>query len=259
MHLSINCRLGGKRFRGLLLHSERLKSLDLSMSRRELSDLLSLASSAALRLTKFSISLHGADEPEINQAVLTNVFSSSPITEAHLQHIPYSWMPINAAKLRKFHVYSYDPAELRSMLHQAHHLTEFVITMAPAPRRFVPNILPMTNTHIHYHTSLRRLSFVVTLENTRRVNKIPLIFNFVSLPALQQFDILAQEDQPLFGIQLATFEPHEYSHIVDLFRRSRCNLTIVTLAVPVSVQAFLSPSSLNPQLSKNLTYVSVPQ
>ncbi len=183
MHLSINCRLGGKRFRGLLLHSERLKSLDLSMSRRELSDLLSLASSAALRLTKFSISLHGADEPEI-KAVLTNVFSSSPITEAHLQHIPYSWMPINAAKLRKFHVYSYDPAELRSMLHQAHHLTEFVITMAPAPRRFVPNILPMTNTHIHYHTSLRRLTFVVTLENTRRVNKIPLIFNFVSLPAL---------------------------------------------------------------------------
>ncbi|KAK0243594.1 hypothetical protein EDD85DRAFT_874920 [Armillaria nabsnona] len=241
MHLSINRYLGGERFRGLLLHSERLKSLDLSMSREELSDLLSLTSSAALRLTKISISLYGVDEPEINQAVLTNIFSSSPLTEAYLQHIPYSSMPINTTKLRKYHVYSYDPAELLTMLHQAHHLTEFVVTMAPAPRRFISNIPPVTYAHTHYRTSLQRLSFVVTLQNTRGRSKIPLIFNSVSLPALQQFDILAQEDQPLFGIQLATFEPHEYSHIVDLFRRSECNLTIVTLAVPVSVQAFLVP------------------
>ncbi|KAK0221267.1 hypothetical protein IW262DRAFT_1459440 [Armillaria fumosa] len=207
------------------------------MSRGGLFGLLSLASSPAFRLTKVSINIYGIDEPDINQGALTNIFSSSPLTEASLQRNSYSSLSINVVNLLKFRIYSYDPGELLrvTMLHQAHHLIEFVVTMDRAPRHLFANISPIT----YVQTHLQRLSFVVTLENTRGCRKIPLMFDHVSLTALRRFDLLAQEDQGLYGILFATFEPDEYSDVVDLFRRSECSLTIVTLRVSVSVEAFL--------------------
>ncbi|PBK69174.1 hypothetical protein ARMSODRAFT_1085040 [Armillaria solidipes] len=223
----------------LVLQSERWASLELNMSGQGLSELLSLASSPAIKLTSLRICVFGVFQPEINHPVLNNLFSSSPIREAQLECVTFSNMPINMTELLKFHMYSYDPAELRSMLHRAQHLTELAITPAPPPRDFAGNI-PLLTSHMR-HTSLQRLSFVVNMENTRGVNKVPLTFDYVSLPALQQFGILVQADQPLFGLLTGRFEPAEYSRLLDLFQRSKCSLTILTFSIPISVQAFLVP------------------
>ncbi|KAK0438029.1 hypothetical protein EV421DRAFT_2037948 [Armillaria borealis] len=224
----------------LVLQSERWASLELNMSGQGLSELLSLASSPAIKLTSLRICAFGVFQPEINYAVLDNLFSSSPIREAQLERITFSNMPINMTELLKFHMYSYDPAELHSMLHRAQHLTELAITPAPPPRGFAANIPLLTYPHMH-HTSLQRLSFVVNVENTRGVNKVPQTFDYVSLPALQQFDILVQEDQPLFGVLTGGFELVEYSRLLDLFHRSECSLTMLTFSIPISVEAFLVP------------------
>ncbi|SJL04113.1 uncharacterized protein ARMOST_07473 [Armillaria ostoyae] len=221
----------------LVLHSERWASLEVNTSGEGLSELLHLASSPAIKLTSLRISLSGVFQPEINHAVLDKLFSSSPIREAHLQRIPHSSMPINMTEMLEFHVYSYDPAELHSMLHRGQHLTELAITPAPPPRDFAANI-PLAYPHM-CHTSLQRLSFIVNVENTRGVNKVPLTFDYVSLPALQQFGILVQEDQPLFGVLTGGFE--EYSRLLDLFHRSKCSLTTLTFSIPIPVEAFLVP------------------
>lgn len=224
----------------LVLHSERWASLELNMSGEGLSELLPLASSPAIKLTTLRIRLSGVFQPEIDHAVLNKLFSSSPIREAHLQRIAYSNMPINMTELLKFHVYSYDSAELHSMLHRAQCLTEVVLTPAPPPRDFAANTPLLAYPHMR-HISLQRLSFVVTMENIRGVNKVPLTFDYVSLPALRQFSILVQEEKPLFGILPRIFDPVEYSRLIDLFHRSKCNLTMLTFAVPIPVEAFLVP------------------
>ncbi|KAK0457597.1 uncharacterized protein EV420DRAFT_1480657 [Desarmillaria tabescens] len=116
----------------------------------------------------------------------------------------------------------------------AQHLAEFVIVPAPPPRDFVK---PTVYTHIS-HAPLQRLSFVVTVENTHRITKIPVSFDYVTLPALERFGILVDDD---YNIGPGSFEAIEYSRLTDLLCRSRWNLISITLSIPVPVEAFLVP------------------
>ncbi|KAK0188594.1 hypothetical protein F5146DRAFT_1055901 [Armillaria mellea] len=233
----------------LVLQAERWASLDLNMTGDELSGLLALTSSPAIKLTTLRIHLSGVFQPDINHVRFNTLFSSSPIKEAHFQRILYSSMPINMSEMLKFHV-SYDPAELHSMLHRGQHLTELALTSAPPPRGFAANTPLLAYPHMR-HTSLQRLSLVVNAENTRGVNNVPQTFDYVSLPTLQQFGIMVQEDQALFSVLAGGFEPVEYSRLLNLFRRSKCSLTVLTLSIPISVEDFLIPIlSQSPALQK---------
>ncbi len=170
-----------------------------------------------------------------------NPFSSSPITEATLERIPYSYMPINVRMLQRFRVCSYDPAEIYSIFRNSQHLIEIVITTDAPPRFFnVERVLSITYPRV-VHTSLRQLSFVLTWENARRVTKIPVTLDYITLPALQEFQILASQTQPLAGILPGTLEPIEYSRIINLLHRSESDLTDLTFSVPVPVNSFLIP------------------
>ncbi len=117
----------------LALHSKRWSVLELTMTARELSHILSLASSPAIHLTKLGLFLVGNDQPETNYVAVNNPLSSSPITEARLRRIPYSCMPVSTSHLRELHIYSYDPMELYSTLQCSECLIEFVIVLSSPP------------------------------------------------------------------------------------------------------------------------------
>ncbi len=68
-------------------------------------------------------------------------------------------------------------------------------------------------------------------------SKIPITFDHISLPALQQFEILADKQHH----DMMNLEPIEYLRLHDLFRRSQCRLTVLTFSVPISVQSLLIP------------------
>lgn len=68
-----------------------------------------------------------------------------------------------------------------------------------------------------------------------------MTLDYLTLPALQQFQILALQTEQLAAILLGALEPIEYSRIINLFRRSECGLTELTFSVPVPVDSFLLP------------------
>ncbi|KAK0457579.1 uncharacterized protein EV420DRAFT_503167 [Desarmillaria tabescens] len=223
----------------LASHSGRWSTLDLEITDRLLCRLLNLASTPATRLTNLRFCLLGESQPVISHAVVNNLFSSSPIKEAKLEHIHSSSVPINMTELRIFHIHSYDPAELLSMLQQAERLTEFAVTPVKPP----PNLTnaapipypPMT------HTSLQRLSLVVDIENSRDVTKNPVAFDYVTLPALQQLEVQVNIQPPTPGILTSPFESVDYARPIRLVDRSQCNLTTLTFSIPISVEALLVP------------------
>ncbi|KAK0431021.1 hypothetical protein EV421DRAFT_1855572 [Armillaria borealis] len=235
-------RYGLDGLHALVPHSQRRSSLDLNISPEALSELLSSISLPLIRLSTVNIAVSGEFEPPHHHRMADeNPFSSSPITEATLHRIPYSYMPINVRMLQRFHVCSYDPAEIHSIFRNSQHLIEIVITTCPPPRFL--NVEP--SLRITYpsvvHTSLRQLSFVLTWENARRITKIPVTLDYITLPALNEFQILASQTQPLPGILPGTLEPIEYSRIINLIHRSGCDLTDLTFSIPVPVNSFLLP------------------
>ncbi|KAK0457532.1 uncharacterized protein EV420DRAFT_1748673 [Desarmillaria tabescens] len=223
---------------GILIHSELWSSLELKMSAGWIEELLSYASFLAFNLKKFSINLTGPFEINLveHRPHVLDLLSSSPIRELHLECIPYSHAPINITELQKFSTYSYDPAELHSIFRNAKRLVEFVITPGQARSDFVSDI-PSTSYPYTCHTSLERLSFVITMENwSRSFSKIPSIFDHVSFPALKHFEILQHD-----GYDMVWFDTTEYLRLHDLFRRSQCSLTVLTFSAPISVDSLLIP------------------
>ncbi|KAK0482159.1 hypothetical protein EDD18DRAFT_1433468, partial [Armillaria luteobubalina] len=165
-----------------------------------------------------------------------NPFSSSPIIEATLPCLPYSYLPINVRMLQRFSVCSYDPAEILSIFRNAPDLIEIVITMCP--RSYYLDVEPPLITYPPvFHTSLRQLSFVITPENVDDVTKVPQTFDYITLPTLNEFQILTSSD----SVFPATLEHVEYSRIVNLLHRSECNLTDLTFSIPIPVTSFLIP------------------
>ncbi|KAK0457589.1 uncharacterized protein EV420DRAFT_1480650 [Desarmillaria tabescens] len=239
VHLSIEEYPGSemlKALEGLLVHSERWSTLELTMIRDDVFEYMSLAAYPAIQLTKLSIYTDADIRLESKHVVFNSLFSSSPIREAHFEDFPYLRLPINMAELRKLFVYSYDPTELHCVLRRAQHLIEISVTPTRPPRNFSTSsaYTPVI------HTSIERLSLVMT-HDIHRVTKFPISFDSVTLPALCQFDILTDGDKPLFQLADGTFQDVEYSRMLDLFRRSECNLTILILSIPVYVESFLVP------------------
>ncbi|SJL18130.1 uncharacterized protein ARMOST_21702 [Armillaria ostoyae] len=154
-----------------------------------------------------------------------NPFSSSPITEATLQRVPYSYLPIDMSSLQRFGLY--DPLVVHNVFQYSQHLTEFIITPAGPPRLISINSSAIIYPQVH-QPSLRQLSFVLTRENTRQATEIPLTLDYLTLPALQQFQILALQTEQLAAILPGALEPVEYSRIINLFRRSECSWTELT-------------------------------
>ncbi|PBK59674.1 hypothetical protein ARMSODRAFT_966727 [Armillaria solidipes] len=256
IHMSVERHLDHSHtdiLRCLVLHLERWSVLELTMTGRRLSRLLSLASSPAIHLTKICLCRVGVDQPETNYEAVNNLFSSSPITEARLQRIPYSCMPINTSHLRKLHMYSYDPTELYSTLQRSERLIEFAVELTSPPDGLINTASishpPMT------HASLQRLLFDVTWVNPRRRTNVLATIDYITLPALRQFDVLATE--PRVYILSWPFQAIEYTRLIGLFHRSQCSLTVLTISVPVSVEAFLIPVlSQSPALRKLNIFVN---
>ncbi|KAK0435738.1 hypothetical protein EV421DRAFT_1834381 [Armillaria borealis] len=250
IHMSVERQLNHKDtdiLRCLALHLERWSVLELTMTGQGLSHLLSLASSPAIHLTKLSLLRVGVDQPEINHAAVNCLFSSSPITEVCLRRIPYSSMPINTTHLLKLHMYSYDPAKLYSTLQRSERLVEFFVELA-SPHDGLINTASISYPPM-IHASLQRLSFDMTRVNPRRRTNVPVTIDYVTLPALRQFDILATE--PRAYILSWPFQAIEYTRLIGLFHRSQCSLTVLTISVPMSVEAFLIPVlSQSPALQK---------
>ncbi|SJL15323.1 uncharacterized protein ARMOST_18816 [Armillaria ostoyae] len=219
----------------LLIHSERWSSLKLEMSAGWLCGLLCYASFPAVNLTKLHISLVGPFKLSYDQTLL-DILSVSPLKDVHFEHFPYSSMPINMTELRSFHVHSYDPTELHSIFRGAQRLKEFIITPSPPPYDFASD--PSTKYVYTSHTSLQRLSIVMNMASSwQTCSKIPITFEHISLPALQQFEILTDGQHH----DTMNLEPIEYLRLHDLFRRSQCRLTALTFSVPISVQSLLVP------------------
>ncbi|PBK64930.1 hypothetical protein ARMSODRAFT_1022648 [Armillaria solidipes] len=221
----------------LVRHCQRWSSLDVTLNFDMLSKFLTWVSLPAIRLKKINISLIGRLQ-KILHVAYNNPFSSSPIMEATLQHVRYSYLPINMTSLRRFGLHSYDPLEVHTIFQYSQHLTEFIITPAGPPRPFNINSSAIIYPQVH-HTSLRQFSFVLIRENTRQVAKI--LLDYLTLPALQQFQVLALQTEQLAAILPGDLEPVEYSRIINLFRRSECSLTELTFSVPVPVNSFLLP------------------
>ncbi|SJL16970.1 uncharacterized protein ARMOST_20507 [Armillaria ostoyae] len=87
------------------------------------------------------------------------------------------------------------------------------------------------------HASLQRLSFDMTWVNLRRRTNIPATIDYITLPALRKFEVLANEPRPY--ILSCPFQAIEYTRLIGLFHRSQCSLTVLTISVPMSVEAFL--------------------
>ncbi|PBK84961.1 hypothetical protein ARMGADRAFT_1087866 [Armillaria gallica] len=75
--------------------------------------------------------------------------------------------------------------------------------------------------------------------NLRRRRNIPATIDYITLPALRQFDVLATE--PRAYILSWSIQAIEYSRLIALFHRSQCSLTVLTISVLMSVEAFLIP------------------
>ncbi|KAK0243635.1 hypothetical protein EDD85DRAFT_784185 [Armillaria nabsnona] len=71
----------------------------------------------------------------------------------------------------------------------------------------------------------------------RSCSKIPIIFDHISLPALQLFEILADKQHH----DMMNLEPIEYLRLHGLFRRSQCRLTVLIFSVLISIQSLLIP------------------
>ncbi|PBK59678.1 hypothetical protein ARMSODRAFT_774524 [Armillaria solidipes] len=234
VHLSIEGEPDDKRVRavlkGLMIHSERWSTLELNMEGEQIYRLLNLASSAAVQLMKFHLSLRfGTRLPKFRQEVLSNLFSSSPIQDAYLPHIVYSRMPINLTELRKFHIYSSSPAELYSILQRAQHVTKFTVTPGPGSRRLT---LPSTYSDMS-HTAVRKLSFFISGEIQDSIDNIPFPFGHIT-PGSTIFCWVKMS-----GARLDTFGTLDHSGMINFLHRSQCNLTIITLDVPTAAETFL--------------------
>ncbi len=239
VHLSIDGEPNEKRVRallkGLMIHSERWSTLELNMEGEQIYRLLNLALSPAVQLMKFHLSLRfGTRLPNFRQEVLSNLFSSSPIQDVYLPSIVYSRMPINLTELRNFHIYSSSPAELYSILQRAQHLTKLTVTPGPGSHRLT---LPSTYSDMS-HTAVRKLSFSISRGIQDSIDNIPFPFSHITLPALQQFDILLGEN---VRSRLNDFGMLDHSGMIDFLHRSQCNLTTITLGVPAAVETFLLP------------------
>ncbi|SJL16921.1 uncharacterized protein ARMOST_20453 [Armillaria ostoyae] len=234
---------------GLMMHSERWSTLELKLAGEHIYELLNLASSPAVQLTKFHISLRvGTRLPKLKREVMSHLFSSSPIQDAYLSRISYSRMPINPTELRKFHIFS-TPAELYSMLLHAPHLTELTV-MCQGLR---PLTLPPTYSDMS-HTVVRKLSFFVLGEIQESIDNIEFPFGHVTLPALQEFEILLDERLRRLLGEIGTLD---HSGMVDFLHRSQCNLTTITLDVPMAVETFLLPIlTQSPALQKLHVFVN---
>ncbi|KAK0467512.1 hypothetical protein IW261DRAFT_1061054 [Armillaria novae-zelandiae] len=143
--------------------------------------------------------------------------------------------------LQRFRMCSCDLAEIHSVFRNTHHLIEIVITMCLPPYylNIVPP-LPITYAPV-VHKSLRQLSFVLTREKNLRITKIPLIMNYTTLPAQNELHLLTTQTQPSPEIFPTTMHSIEYSRIVNLFHRSGCHLTDLTISIPVPINGFIIP------------------
>ncbi|KAK0482155.1 hypothetical protein EDD18DRAFT_1467847 [Armillaria luteobubalina] len=232
--------------------------MDLKVTPDDVSELLSSISLPLTRLTTVNIAGCSEYGPPYHRCLgHDNPFSSSPIIEATLPHLPYSYLPINVRMLQRFHVCSYDPAEILSIFRNAQDLIEFVITMCASPRYInVQPPLPITYLPV-FHTSLRQLSFFLTWENAHRVTRVPQTVDYITLPALKEFQILTQKAPD--GLLPATLEPIDYSRIVNLLHRSGCDLTDLTFSIQVPVEGFLIPVlRQSPALEKLDIFVDAP-
>ncbi|KAK0505576.1 hypothetical protein EDD18DRAFT_1129714 [Armillaria luteobubalina] len=223
------------RLRALLPHSQRWSSLDLNVPPKDLSELLSLISVPLIHLSVVNISVSSDYTPSRHGVIADpNLFSSSPITEATFDRLPYKYLPLNVHMLQRLRACFYSPAEILSIFRNAPDLIELVITMCP-PRRYrdVKSPLPMV------HISLRQLSFVMTQENAEEVH-VSRSWNYITLPTLKEFQILAS--QTTIDDEFPRWlEDGEYSRIVKLLHRSGCDLTDLTFSIAVPVTSFLIP------------------
>ncbi|SJL16969.1 uncharacterized protein ARMOST_20506 [Armillaria ostoyae] len=267
VHLSIDGEPHDKRVRallkGLMMRSERWSTLEIDLDGEHIFELLNLASSPAVQLTKFHISpCFDSRLPKFRRDVLSNLFSSSPIQYAYLAKILYSHMPINLTELRKFHICSFSPAELYSMLQHAQHLTELTVT-GQGLRRLT---LPTSYSNIS-HTAVRKLSFFISGQIQESIENIAFPFGHVTLPALRQFQILLdlrhyQGDyirgyHNLIRSLLEEIGTLDHSGMVYFLHRSQCNLTTITLEVPMAVETFLLPIlTRSPALQKLHVFVN---
>ncbi len=70
--------------------------------------------------------------------------------------------------------------------------------------------------------------------------------DYITLLALWQFEVLAASP----GVPWS-FQAIEYTCLIRLFHRSQCSLTVLTISIPMSVEAFLIPVlSQSPALRK---------
>ncbi|KAK0435739.1 hypothetical protein EV421DRAFT_2087044 [Armillaria borealis] len=248
---------------GLMMHSERWSTLEIDLDGKHIFELLNLASSPAVQLTKFHISPRFDSRlPKFRRDVLSNLFSASPIQYAYLAKILYSRMPINLTELRKFHICSFSPAEIYSMLQHTQHLTELTVT-GQGLRRLT---LPTSYSDIS-HTAVRKLSFFISGQIQESIENIAFPFGHVTLPALRQFQILLdlrdyREDYTrgyhnLIRSLLEEIGTLDHSGMVDFLHRSQCNLTTITLEVPMAVETFLLPIlTQSPALQKLHVFVN---
>ncbi|KAK0505596.1 hypothetical protein EDD18DRAFT_1275158 [Armillaria luteobubalina] len=241
LSVDYNSKYTLRRLRALLPHSQRWSSLDLNVRPANLSELLSLISLPLIHLSVVKISVSGAYSPPHHGRITDpNLFSSSPITDATFDDFPYLILPINVRMLQRFRACFYNPDEIGSIFRNASDLIEIVITMCPRPRpRDVEPALPIPYPSVS-HTSLRQLSFVRTWENAEDVINVSQIFDYITLPTLKEFQILAWP-RPIDDEFPRWLEHVEYSRIVNLLHRSGCDLTDLRFSIPVPVQSFLIP------------------
>ncbi|KAK0505602.1 hypothetical protein EDD18DRAFT_1129807 [Armillaria luteobubalina] len=225
-----------RRLHALLPHSQRWSSLDLNVPPEDLSELLSLISVPLIHLSVVNIFVSDDYKPPRHCPINDpNLFSSSPITEATFDRLPYEYLPLNVRILQRLRACFYSPAEICSIFRNAPDLIEIAITMCPRGRyRDVKPPLPV------FHTSLRQLSFVMRWENAEDVTHVSQTWDYITLPTLNEFQILASQIKvdPKFGRWL---KPVEYSRIINLLHRSGCDLTNLTFSIPVPVNSFLIP------------------
>ncbi|KAK0505604.1 hypothetical protein EDD18DRAFT_1098940 [Armillaria luteobubalina] len=129
--------------------------------------------------------------------------------------------------------------------------------MCASPRYInVQPLLPITYPPV-FHTSLRQLSFFLTWENAHRATKVLQTVDYITLPALKEFQILTQK--PPDGLCPATLEPIDYSRIINLLHWSGCDLTDLTFSIQVPVEGFLIPVlRQSPALEKLDIFVDAP-
>ncbi|KAK0243601.1 hypothetical protein EDD85DRAFT_784148 [Armillaria nabsnona] len=208
--------------RFLALPMERWSVLELAVTGKGLSRRLSLGSSPDIHLTKHFLYRVGDNQPETNYAVV-NIHSFFLI--AHHR---------NPSSTSSLFVYANQYEPFAKAPDRSDRLIEFIIELA-SPLDGLINTASISYPPM-IHTSLQRLSFDMELVNPHPRTNIPVTIDYITLPALRDFEVPAASP----GVPWS-FQAIEYTRLIGLFHRSQCSLTIPTISVPMSVEAFLIP------------------